>query len=242
MHFHPSTDPHRGLRIPTSSPPATRCIGGSPGASRDRWAAPDGTRALIAEHLEPLVIGRSSQHCGHVGPEPWATNPGITAAHTSWNRARGIADRPIETFIWTEGDWDRAPHPFSRGAWRGRKWRRRTGFGAPPAVRGIGIYPRWQSAWRARRRRTLPGPNARPSLTRNSPDYLRRSGDPALTVAVAAGVVAWMDAGELEKVINGMDSLAVATRRTATPQGTLIIPSPLALTFAVRGNASLLMD
>lgn len=205
---------------------------------------PDEDAALIAEHLE-AAGDWAVAYDWHMRAGAWATNRSITAAHTSWNRARGIADR-----LYRSGHPDGrrlgiAPRTLLCGsAWRAGGSGAETGFeelrllceelGDLPSL-AIGMAGQATTHFaRAERREAC-------RLASELAGLLETIGDPTLTVAVAPlAMVAWMDAGELEKVV-AMAGLAVAAADGDTRKGTLIIPSPLALTFAVRGNASLLM-
>ena len=93
---------------------------------RDPGSA-DENAPLIAEHLEAAGDLRAA-FAWHMRAGTWSTSRDIAAAHTSWRRARQVADRLPDDDPDRHVDADRAAHPAVRECVASGRQRRRPGF------------------------------------------------------------------------------------------------------------------
>jgi adenylate cyclase len=195
--------------------------------------------ALIAEHLE-AAGDLCAAFAWHMRAGTWSTNRDIAAAHTSWRRARQVADRLHED------DPDRmtmriAPRTLlCASAWRVGGSGADTGFDElrdlctaagdqRSLVTGMtGLVT--EHFLKAQRR----------EASRRATEHvelLESIGDSTLTVALSfAAMVAKQDAGEMAEVLRWAQRVIDLADGDAT-KGNLIIGSPLAVAIAWRGVA-----
>jgi adenylate cyclase len=202
-------------------------------------ASAEENAALIAEHLEAAGDLRAA-FVWHMRAGTWSTNRNIAAAHTSWRRARRVADRL------REDDPDRmamriAPRTLlCASAFR---------------VGGSGVDPGFDElrdlCTAAGDQRSLAiGMTAlvaaqllkahRQEASRLSTEHVRLLeliGDPTLTIGLSyAALVAKHETGEMADVLRLAQRVIELADGNPT-KGNLILGSPLALAIAFRGLA-----
>jgi adenylate cyclase len=202
-------------------------------------ASADEAAALIAEHLE--AAGDLHAAFGwHMRAGTRSTNRDIAAAHTSWRRARQVADRL------PDDDPDRmamriAPRTLlCASAWRVGGSGADSGFDelrdlctAAGDQRSlvIGMTGRVQEQYMNARRREAS------RLATEHVELLELIGDPTLTVALSfAAMGAKQETGEMAEVLR-LAQRVIDLADADTTKGNLIIGSPLTITIAFRGFA-----
>jgi len=202
-------------------------------------AAADENAALIGGHLE-AAGDLHAAFAWHMRAGTWSTNRDIAAAHTSWRRAREVADRL------PDDDPNRvsmriAPRTLlCATAWRVGGSGADTGFDelrelctAAGDQRSLAIGMSGlvtEHFLRAHRRES----------SRRAPEHvelLESIGDPTLTVALLPmAMVAKYDIGEMAEVLRLAQRIIDLADRDPTV-GDLIIGSPLTFAIAMRGTA-----
>jgi adenylate cyclase len=203
-------------------------------------ASADENAALIAEHLE-AAGDLHAAFAWHMRAGTWFTNRDIAAAHTSWRRARQVADRLPD-----DDDRDRmamriAPRTLlCASAWRVEGSGADTGFNelrdlctAAGDQRSLAIGMTGLVAAHYRDARRREGSR----LATEHVELLESIGDPTLTVALSfAAIIAKQDTGEMAEVLRCAQRVIDLADGDAT-KGSLIIGSPLAVAIAWRGTA-----
>jgi adenylate cyclase len=199
----------------------------------------DENAALIAEHLE-AAGDLHAAFTWHMRAGGWSTNRDISAARTSWRRARQVADRL------PEDDPDRlamqiAPRTLLCG----------TTFRGGPSVADTGFDELRELCRAAGDQRSLAigmaglmtaqEMNARwreSSRLATELEGLRQSiGDPTLTIALSTmALLARLDTGEIAEVLR-LAELVIDTAEYDPAKGQLIFESPVAIAIALRGVA-----
>jgi adenylate cyclase len=199
----------------------------------------DENAALIAEHLEAAGDLRAA-FGWHMRAGTWSTNRDINAAHTSWRRARQVADRL------PDDDPDRAamriaPRTLLCGtAWRAGGSGADTGFEelrdlctAAGDQRSLAIGmtgPVVKQFFSAHRREAS-------RLASEHVALLEAIGDPTLTVGLSfAAFVAKQETAEMAEVLRVAQRVIYLADGDPT-MGDLIIGSPLAAAIGLRGAA-----
>jgi adenylate cyclase len=194
--------------------------------------------ALIAEHLE-AAGDLHAAFAWHMRAGTWSTNRTIAAAHTSWRRARQVADRlPAD-------DPDRptmriAPRTLLSGsAWRVGGSGADTGFdelrdlcmgAGDQRSLAIGMAGQVVAHYMNARRREAS------RLASEHIALLEAIGDPTLMVALSFAAVAKQETGEMAEVLRVAQRVIDLADGDPT-MGDLIIGSPLAITIGLRGAA-----
>jgi adenylate cyclase len=195
--------------------------------------------ALIAEHLE-AAGDLHAAFAWHMRAGTWSTIRDIAAAHTSWRRARQVADRL------PDDDPNRmamriAPRTLlSASAWRVEGSGADTGFDelrelctAAGDQRSLAIGmtgPVLEQYTNARRREAS-------RLATQHVRLLESIGDPTLTVALCTiALAAKQETGEMAEVLRVAQRVIDLADGDPT-MGDLIIGSPLAIAIASRGVA-----
>jgi adenylate cyclase len=202
-------------------------------------ALADENAALIAEHLE-AAGDLHAAFAWHMRAGTWSTNRDIAAAHTSWQRARQVADRL------PDDDPDRtamriAPRTLLSGsAWRVGGSGADTGFEelrelctAAGDRRSLVIGmagPVLEQYTNARRREAS-------RLATQHVRLLESIGDPTLTVALCTvTLAAKQETAEMAEVLR-VAQRAIDLADGDPTMGDLILGSPLAIAIAMRGVA-----
>jgi adenylate cyclase len=199
----------------------------------------DENAALIAGHLEAAGDVRAA-FAWHMRAGTWSTNRNIAAAHTSWRRARQVADRL------PDDDLDRmsmriAPRTLlCASAWRVGGSGADTGFEelrdlctatADQRSLAIGMTGQLAAHYSNARRREAS------RLATEHIALLESIGDPTLTVALSfAAMVAKHETGEMAEVLRVAQRVIDLAGGDPT-MGDLILGSPLALAITFRGAA-----
>ena len=208
-------------------------------AAIEARGSPEENAALIAEHLE-AAGDLHAAFSWHMRAGTWSTNRDIAAAHTSWRRARQVADRL------PDDDPDRltmriAPRTLLSGsAWRVGGSGADTGFDelrdlctAAGDRRSLAIGMTGQvvaKVMNARRREAS-------RLATEHAALLESIGDPTLTVGLSfAALVAKHETGEMAEVLRVAQRIIDSAGGDPTT-GNLIFGSPLAFAIAFRGPA-----
>jgi adenylate cyclase len=202
-------------------------------------ASADENAALIAEHLEAAGDSRAA-YGWHMRAATWSTNRDIAAAHTSWRRARQVADRL------PDDDPDRqsmriAPRTLLCGsAWRVGGSGADTGFeelrelctaSGDQRSLATGTTGQLMAHYTNARRREAS------RLASEHVALLESVGDPALTVGLSIfAIAAKDDIGEMAEVLRWAQRVIDLAEDDLT-KGNLILGSPLALAIACRGTA-----
>jgi adenylate cyclase len=199
----------------------------------------DENAALIAEHLEAAGDLREA-YAWHMRAGTWSTIRDIAAAHTSWRRARQVADRL------PDDDPDRAtmriaPRTLLSGsAWRVGGSGADTGFeelrdlctaAGDQRSLAIGMAGQLMAHYMNARRREAS------RLASEHSALLETIGDPTLTVALSfAALAAKLETGEMAEVLRVAQRVIDLANGDPTA-GNLILGSPLAFAIAWRGMA-----
>jgi adenylate cyclase len=195
--------------------------------------------ALIAEHLE--AAGDLREAFGwHMRAATWSTNRDIAAAHTSWRRAREVADR-LPDDAPDRAAMRIAPRTLlSASAWRVGGSGADTGFDelrdlctAAGDQRSLAIgmtglvMAQWMNAHRREASR----------LATEHTALLESIGDPTLTVGLSfAALAAKHETAEMAEVLR-LAQRAIDVAGGDPTTGNLILGSPLALAITFRGAA-----
>ena len=199
----------------------------------------DQNAALIAEHVE-AAGDLHGAYAWHMRAATWATNRDIGAAHTSWRRARQVADRL------PDDDPDRMANRITprtllcASAWRVGGSGADTGFNelrelcaATGDQRSLAIGMAGlvtEHFLKANRREAS-------RLAAEHVELLESIGDPTLAVALSfAALVAKQDTGEMAEVMRWAQRV-IDLAEGDPAKGNLIIGSPLAVAIAWRGTA-----
>ena len=199
----------------------------------------DENASLIAEHLE-AAGDLHAAYGWHMRAGTWSTIRDIAAAHTSWRRARQVADRL------PDDDPDRMAMRITprtllcASAWRVGGSGADNGFDelrelctAAGDQRSLAIGmagPVTEHFLKARRREAS-------RLATEHIELLESIGDPTLTVALSfAAIMPKQDAGEMAELLRWTQRVIDLADGDAT-KGNLIIGSPLAVAIAWRGTA-----
>jgi adenylate cyclase len=202
-------------------------------------ASADEKAAVIAEHLE--AAGDLHAAFGwHMRAGAWSSSRDITAARTSWQRGRLVADRV------PDDDPDRlamqiAPRTVLCGTtFRGGPDVADTGFdelrelcrvagdqrSMAIGMAGLMTAQEMNANWRDSSR-----------LATELVGLLKSIGDPTLTVALSTmAMLATHDTGEMGEVLR-LAELAIDTAEYDPAKGQLIFESPVAIAIAMRGVA-----
>jgi adenylate cyclase len=206
--------------------------------SRDPASAEENA-ALIAEHLGAAGDGHAA-YAWHMRAATWATTRDIAAAHTSWRRARQVADRLP----------DDDPNQMSmRIAPRTLLCASAFRVGGSGADTGFDELRELCTAVGDRRSLAIGMAGLvtehflkahRREASRRATEHvelLESIGDPTLTVALSyAAMVAKQDAGEMAEVLRLAQRVIDLADGDAT-KGNMIIGSPLAVAIAWRSAA-----
>src|SRR6516164_1019224 len=203
----------------------------------------DENAALIAGHLE-AAGDLHAAFAWHMRAGTWSTNRDIAAAHTSWRRARQVADRL------PDDDPDRAamriaPRTLlSASAFRVGGSGADTGFdelrelctaAGDRRSLAIGMTGQLMAHYTNARRREAS------HLASETVALLESIGDPTLTVGLSfAAFVAKQETGEMAEVLR-LAQRVIYLADGDTTMGDLIIGSPLAAAIALRGAARWLL-
>jgi len=204
-------------------------------------ALADENAALIAGHLE-AAGDLHAAFAWHMRAGTWSTNRDIAAAHTSWRRARQVADRL------RDDDPDRmamriAPRTLLCGtAWRAGGSGADTGFdelrdlctaAGDQGSLAIGMTGQLMAHYTNARRREAS------HLASETVALLESIGDPTLTVGLSfAAFVAKQETGEMAEVLR-LGQRVIDLADGDPTMGDLIIGSPLAAAIGLRGAARL---
>ncbi len=201
----------------------------------------DEDAALIAEHLEAAGDLRKAYE-RHMRAGGWATIRSIEAAHTSWSRARDLADRLAKAAEPDGMALRIAPRTLICGsAWRLGGSGAETGFDELRELceatgdyfsLGLGMAGQVITLFTKTQRR------AASQLADELSEVLAAANDPALRLEVTPLIiVAKLDSGEIHELIELAD---MAIRAAGDSHGgALLLPAPLALTVVLRGSVRL---
>jgi adenylate cyclase len=199
----------------------------------------DDNAALIAEHLQ-AAGDLTVAHTWHMRAGTWATNRDITAAHTSWVRARQLADS-----LPTDHPDRAAMRIAPRGLIAATAWRL-GGSGADSGfeeLRDLCIAAgdqRSLAMGMAGQIITLEVKNRRREASQLGAELtavLQQIGDPALTVAAGiSAVVAKYWTAEITELLRVADLVIDASGGDVTA-GNLVVESPIIGGYALRGTA-----
>ena len=199
----------------------------------------EGNAALIAEHLDAGGDLHAAYHW-HMRAATWPTNRDITAAHTSWRRAREVADQLPEDD--PDRMWMRiAPRTLLCGlAFRVGGGRIDPGFDELrdlcPAAGDQRALAIGMAGLVTAHERAPPRGIASCHRTRAT---ARSIGDPALTVALSfAAMNAKYETGEVAEVLR-LAQRVIDLAEGDTTKGNLIFASPVISAIAIRGVARL---
>jgi adenylate cyclase len=199
----------------------------------------DENAAVIAEHLES-ANEFAAAYCWHMRAGAWSLSRDITAAHTSWTRARQLADN-LPTDHPDRADARIAPRvQISATAWRAGGSGAESGF---EELRDLCLAvgdQRSLAMGMAGQIITLEVQNRRREASQLGAELtalLARIGDPALTVAAGVSlVVAKFWTAEMTELLRVADLVIDAAGGDVTA-GNLVVESPVLVVYALRGTA-----
>lgn len=200
----------------------------------------DEDAALVAEHLEAAGDLRVAYEW-HMRAGGWAYNRSIESAHSSWGKARRIADELARSGEPNVSALRIAPRTLISGsAWRLAGSGADTGFedlrqlcseAEDLASLAVGMAGQVVTLFTKAERR------AASVLTGELIDLLKLIDNPPLTAtAVPVAGVAWLDTAEVDELL-GLADIAINAAAGDLLMKGLLIPSPLALALVLRGNA-----
>jgi adenylate cyclase len=199
----------------------------------------DENAAFIAEHLES-ANDFADAHGWHMRAGAWSLSRDITAAHTSWARARQLADN-LPADCPDRADMRIAPRVLiSATAWRAGGSGAESGFEelrdlcvATGDQRSLAMGMAGQIISLEVKNRRREASELGAELT----GILERIGDPALTVAAGvSAVVAKFWTAEMTELLRVAELVIDASGGDVTI-GNLVVESPVLVVYALRGTA-----
>ena len=205
----------------------------------DAIAHSDENAAFIAEHLES-ADDFADAYGWHMRAGAWSLSRDITSAHTSWARARQLADN-LPTDHPNRTEWRIASRAqITATAWRAGGSGAESGF---EELRDLCLAvgdQRSLAMGMAGQIITLEVQNRRREASQLGAELtalLERIGDPALTVAAGVSlVVAKFWTAEMTELLRVADLVIDASGGDVT-MGNLVLESPVLLVYALRGTA-----
>jgi adenylate cyclase len=199
----------------------------------------DENAAFIAEHLES-ADEFADAYDWHMRAGSWSLNRDISAAHTSWARARQLADT-LPTDHPDRFDARIAPRvQISATAWRAGGSGAESGFEELRDLCAAAGDQRSLAMGMAGQIITLEVQNRRREASQLGAELtalLERIGDPPLTVAAGvSAVVAKFWTGEMTELLRVADLVIDASGGDVT-MGNLVVESPVLVVYALRGTA-----
>ncbi len=199
----------------------------------------DENAAFIAEHLES-ANDFADAYGWHMRAGAWSLSRDITAAHTSWARARQLADN-LPTDHPNRADARIAARAqIAATAWRAGGSGAESGFEELRDLCAAAGDQRSLAMGMAGQIITLEVQNRRREASQLGAELtalLERIGDPALTVAAGvSAVVAKFWTAEMTELLRVADLVIDASGGDVTV-GNLVVESPVLVVYALRGTA-----